>query len=277
MPDNRRTELIAPWTENNREICFEQNKSCVYEPEDEPGTIVSEWPNGVVHGWRVETEAQTRQRLDSTTDTPPARRPPGFPEEPRTTEPNQERGAPKLIIVIGANGAGKTTWCRRHGDQLPEHFYNADAIADGLGDWNSPANQRAARKLVDDRIERHLARNENFGFESTYSGRSGPAIVERARALGYRTTAILIGTQRPEINIQRVAARVATRTGHDVPRSEVRRRWTGCPENVVRTAQAIETPSRCSTTAAPQRAPSSGSITVRKQRERQSRPSGRRS
>ena len=147
---------------------------------------------------------------------------------------------PKLIIVIGANGAGKSTWCKRHGDQLPEHFYNADAIADGLGGWNSPTNQHGARKLVDSRIEGHLARNEDFGFESTYSGLSRPAIIECARALGYQTTAIFLGTRRPEINIERVAARVATRTGHDVPPAEIRRRWTASPENVVRTAHAID-------------------------------------
>lgn len=110
---------------------------------------------------------------------------------------------PQLIIVIGANGAGKTTWCRRHGDLLPEHFYNADTIAEGLGGWNSPAHQRAARDLIDERIEGHLTRKEDFGFESTYSGRSRPAIIERAGALGYRTTAIFLGTRRPEINIQR--------------------------------------------------------------------------
>ena len=38
---------------------------------------------------------------------------------------------PKLTIVIGGNGAGKTTWCRRHRDRLPGQFYNADSIAEG--------------------------------------------------------------------------------------------------------------------------------------------------
>lgn len=146
---------------------------------------------------------------------------------------------PQLIIVIGANGAGKTTWCRRHGDLLPEHFYNADTIAEGLGGWNSPAHQRAARDLIDERIEGHLTRKEDFGFESTYSGRSRPAIIERAGALGYGTTAIFLGTRRPEINIQRVTVRVATRTGHEVPAAEIRRRWAACPGNLARTAHAI--------------------------------------
>ena len=59
---------------------------------------------------------------------------------------------PELTIVIEANVAGKTTWCRRHGELLPENFY-ADPIADGLGDWNSPTHQRTARKLIDNRID----------------------------------------------------------------------------------------------------------------------------
>jgi predicted ABC-type ATPase len=108
---------------------------------------------------------------------------------------------PKLTVVIGANGAGKSTWCRRHRRRLPEHFYNADSIADGLGDWNSPTNQRAARQLVDTRIKGHLDNKEDFGFESTYSGHSRPAIIERAKALGYRTSAIFVGTRGPQINI----------------------------------------------------------------------------
>ena len=33
---------------------------------------------------------------------------------------------PKLTVVIGANGAGKTTWAREHRDTLPRPFYNAD-------------------------------------------------------------------------------------------------------------------------------------------------------
>ena len=35
----------------------------------------------------------------------------------------------RLTIVIGANGAGKSTWCQNHHEELPEHFYNADSIA----------------------------------------------------------------------------------------------------------------------------------------------------
>ena len=147
---------------------------------------------------------------------------------------------PKLTIVIGANGAGKSTWCERHREELPTNFYNADSIARGLGDWNSARKQREARELVDQAIERQLAARSDFGFESTYSGRSRPSIVRRAKALGYHVSAVFVGTRGPEINVDRVKARVADRSGHDVPETEIRRRWTAVQENLIATSDAID-------------------------------------
>lgn len=145
-----------------------------------------------------------------------------------------------LTIEIGGNGAGKTTWCRQHRDELPEKFYNADSIAEGLGGWNSRTGQQDARRLVDERIREHLTKREDFGFESTYSGKSRPHVVIEAKRLGYETRAILIATETPAINVERVAARVAAGTGHYVPRNEIHRRWTASKENLVRTASAID-------------------------------------
>ena len=147
---------------------------------------------------------------------------------------------PTLTIVIGGNGAGKTTWCGRHRRELPDRFYNADSIAEGFGGWDSPRAQHAARQLVDNLVRGHLASDENFGFESTYSGSSRPGFVTEAKRLGYGTHAILIGTEDPAINAARVAARVAAGTGHQVPRSEVHRRWRAAQDNLVRTAAAID-------------------------------------
>ena len=124
---------------------------------------------------------------------------------------------PRLMIVIGSNGAGKTTWCVGNRDRLPPHFYDADSIARGLGDWNDAGRQQEARRLVDAAIQDHLENNDDFGFESTYSGRSRPGIVENAAARGYQVHAVFIGTTRPEINLRRVQKRVAAGIGHSVP------------------------------------------------------------
>ena len=102
----------------------------------------------------------------------------------------------------------KTTWARKHRETLPKPFYNADSIAEGLGDANDAALQRAARKLVDDQVQRDLSEGNTFGFESTYSGRSRPDIVRTAKRLGYTTRAVFLGTETVAINIRRVRKRV---------------------------------------------------------------------
>ena len=147
---------------------------------------------------------------------------------------------PKLTIVIGANGAGKTTWCREHRASLPKPFYNADSIAEGLGDANDPILQRDARRLVDERIRNDLEARTTFGFESTYSGRSRPNIVRTAKGLGYTTIAIFLGTRNAEVNISRVRKRVSE-GGHHVEPSEVRRRWTAAWTTLIDTWEEFDT------------------------------------
>lgn len=122
-----------------------------------------------------------------------------------------------------------------HRDELPANFYDADSIAQGLGSYIDPDLQLEARAIVDAHIDRHLERREPFGFESTYSGKSRPQIVERAAKQGCTVHAVFVGTNDPQVNIERVRARVALGTGHHVPESEIRRRWAAAQEDLVRT------------------------------------------
>ena len=133
--------------------------------------------------------------------------------------------------MIGANGTGKTTWARKHRDQLPHHFYDADAIARGLGDANDPGRQTEARAIVDLQIAQRLRNRETFGFESTWSGESRPAVVRRAKDLDYETHAVFVGTNEVEINVERVRQRVLE-GGHNVPGTEIERRWHAAQENL---------------------------------------------
>ena len=76
------------------------------------------------------------------------------------------------------------------------------------------------RKIVDQAIGQHLSDQSSFGFESTYSGRSRPAIVQQAKTHRYTATAFFIGTAHHAINIARVRKRVQE-GGHDVPEHEI--------------------------------------------------------
>ena len=152
---------------------------------------------------------------------------------------NRDGRRPKVTIVIGTNGAGKSTWCRTHERELPKNFYDADSIAKSLGDWNDPHDQIRAARRVNGAIRDHPARRETFGFESTYSGRSRPKMVERAAREGYDVRAVFIATRDAHINVIRVQKRVAENTGHDVEADDIRRRWHNAQENLAKTAHAF--------------------------------------
>ena len=55
-------------------MCFQQGKPCVYQSEDRPGTILTEWPNGVVDEVRVGGDTRTRRWPDGGVETTPRRR-----------------------------------------------------------------------------------------------------------------------------------------------------------------------------------------------------------
>ena len=137
-----------------------------------------------------------------------------------------------VIAVIGANGAGKTTWARANRELLPLPFYNPDAIAEGLGDPDNAAVQARARELVDSEIAEQVCKAKPFGFESTWSSTARPVIVRSAGAQGYRTHAVFLGTATAELNIARVRRRVKE-GGHGVPKAEIRRRWRKAFENLL--------------------------------------------
>lgn len=79
----RRVGPAVPETEGNREICFEQGKACVYEPEDEPRIIVTEWPNGVVDRHHLDQKTRIRHWPDGTTENRHEDDPVKYPVWPR--------------------------------------------------------------------------------------------------------------------------------------------------------------------------------------------------
>ena len=218
-----RVANTIPAVEDSRAMCFRQGKACVFATEEDGRIIITEPPGGEVE----RQDTGTGQVVDSG---PTAANASGIGHQPPI---------PKLTIVIGGNGAGKTTWCRQHPYELPEAFYNPDAIAQDLGDWNDAGNQRQAGRIVNAAIRRHLEQREDFGFESTYSGRSRPRIVRTAASNGYEVRAVFIGTTGPEINVERVRQRVRSGTGHDVPLPEITRRWSAAQKNLAETAASF--------------------------------------
>lgn len=80
-------EWLVPAVEDSRQVCFGQGKAFVYEPKDEPGTIVTEWPNGVVDRKCLRRQTKTRRWPDGSEETGRADIRWPYPHWPRPTGP----------------------------------------------------------------------------------------------------------------------------------------------------------------------------------------------
>ena len=147
---------------------------------------------------------------------------------------------PVFTIVMGCNGAGKSVWKRENYDRLPNPYFDQDAVAGGVGDWNSEKSRARTRRIVDAEIADAIDTRADFGIESTYSGHPGPEMVERVKKAGYRVEGVYIGTASPDINAERVAHRVRTNTGHYVDPARLPRRYGFSLSNLRKTAEQFD-------------------------------------
>ena len=139
-----------------------------------------------------------------------------------------------LYIISGCNGAGKTTASYT---VLPEvldcrEFVNADEIARGLSPFNPESVAIEAGRLMLQRIEDLLAKNETLSIETTLATKSYINLVRRAQAKGYTVRLLFFWLNSPELALLRIAERVA-KGGHNIPEPVVRRRYVGGIRNLI--------------------------------------------
>ena len=147
---------------------------------------------------------------------------------------------PVFTIVMGCNGAGKSAWKRSNYDLLPDRYFDQDSIAGGIGDWDSDHSRLRTARIVEAEIAQAIAERESFGIESTYSGRPGRERAAQAKRAGYRVEGIYIGTESPDINIERIVRRVLERTGHRVDPKVVPTRYRYSLSNLQRTVAQFD-------------------------------------
>ena len=141
--------------------------------------------------------------------------------------------AKNLYIISGCNGAGKTTASYT---VLPEilncrEFVNADEIARGLSPFNPGSVAIEAGRLMLQRIEELLKRNETFSIETTLATRSYVNLVKQAQEQGYSIRLLFFWLSTPELAVKRVAERVS-KGGHDIPQDIIRRRYVAGINNL---------------------------------------------
>jgi predicted ABC-type ATPase len=136
---------------------------------------------------------------------------------------------PKLIIIAGPNGSGKTSVTGK----ILEHkwiegctYINPDFIArDDFGDWNSPEAVLKAVRKAEKLREKCLLNKEGILFETVLSAPDKIDYILRAKEIGYFIRLFFVGTDHPSINAFRIAQRVME-GGHDVPISKIISRFS---------------------------------------------------
>lgn len=135
---------------------------------------------------------------------------------------------PKLIVIAGPNGSGKTTFTNqvlRHDWSEGCIFINPDEIAKHeFGDWNSPDAVRKAVVRAQNLREDCLRERKSLLIETVFSAPDKLDFIKRVKAADFFIRFFFIGTDGPHINAARVARRVMD-GGHDVPINKIISRY----------------------------------------------------
>lgn len=135
-----------------------------------------------------------------------------------------------VIVFAGPNGSGKSTINAKvlADPELGFQgvYINADDISKTLkGEFASPRDQNIAAAIAAEELRlKCLAEGKSFAFETVMSTPEKVALMSQARSRGYDVHFVFVTTDDPEINVQRVANRVAL-GGHDVPADAIRSRY----------------------------------------------------
>ena len=123
-------------------------------------------------------------------------------------------------MLVGGNGAGKSTFFRLALEPLGLPFVNADQLARILFPDAPEAHSYEAAQLAERQRLQLLQEGVSFCFETVYSHPAKIDFVAHAKALGYQIILVLIHLETAQLNQARIASRVSE-GGHNVPSDKV--------------------------------------------------------
>jgi predicted ABC-type ATPase len=135
----------------------------------------------------------------------------------------QRTKLPEILIIAGANGAGKTSFAREYLRDRPDlAFVNADEMAKDLEE--GPHRDLAAGRRVLTAIDRYISERKSFALETTLATRQYAPKMREWRRGGYNIGLIYLKLPSVQASLERVRRRVAA-GGHAIPEVAIVRRF----------------------------------------------------
>jgi predicted ABC-type ATPase len=143
---------------------------------------------------------------------------------------------PRIFVLAGVNGAGKSSIGGAMLLQAGAEFYNPDVAArllfsSGQGMTQEEANAAAweqGRRL----LERAIDERKDFAFETTLGGKTIASLLKKAITQGIEVRIWYVGLESPELHIARVRSRVEL-GGHDIPEVKIYERYANSRTNLI--------------------------------------------
>jgi predicted ABC-type ATPase len=138
---------------------------------------------------------------------------------------------PSFTLIAGANGSGKSTLTTSNpGIFASFPILDPDAIARTIQSTVTASSAITAGRQSLQIAKQLLHDQKSFVVETTLSGKNYLQMMLDAHSLGFEVVLVYIGTEMVEVNLARIANRVLV-GGHDVPETDVRRRYQRSLEN----------------------------------------------
>ena len=144
--------------------------------------------------------------------------------------------APRIYVLAGVNGAGKSSIAGAVFRNFGGNYYNPDELARRLRASNSAMSQFEADSLAWQQgrrlLERAIANRLDFAFETTLGGTTITALLCNAALVGFAIHVWYVGLASAELHMARMWARVAL-GGHDISEADIRRRYESSRLNLI--------------------------------------------
>ena len=152
------------------------------------------------------------------------------------------RAAPRIYVLAGVNGAGKSSIGGAMLRAAGANYFNPDEAAAALIAANRGLDQtkanaaawRQGKRLLEKTIHERL----DFAFETTLGGSTMTRLLADAASQGIEVRIWYVGLASPDEHVARVAHRVS-RGGHDIPETVIRRRWRHSKQNLIQLLPAL--------------------------------------